>query len=100
MLVLVLFLLSSVQPLPRQASDEVKLDLETLILNKTCLKNSFENYKCLLLKKVMLGLDKARYGAEYRFFELLVNMVNAENVVNMVNIIEAGEEKMIYVRDI
>ena len=45
-------------------------------------------------------LDKARYGAEYRFFELLVNMVNAENVVNMVNIIEAGEEKMICVRDI
>ena len=45
-------------------------------------------------------LDKARYGAEYRFFELLVNMVNAENVVNVVNIIEAGEEKMIYVRDI
>ena len=38
MLVLALFLLSSVQPLPRQASDEVKLDLETLILNKTCLK--------------------------------------------------------------
>ena len=46
------------------------------------------------------NLDKARYEAEYRFFELLVNMVNAENVVNMVNIIEAGEEKMIYVRDI
>ena len=45
-------------------------------------------------------LDKARYGAEYRFFELLVNMVNAENVVNMVNIIEAGEEKIICVRDI
>ena len=43
---------------------------------------------------------EARYGAEYRFFELLVNMVNAENVVNMVNIIEAGEEKMICVRDI
>ena len=43
---------------------------------------------------------EARYGAEYRFFELLVNMVNAKNVVNVVNIIEAGEEKMIYVRDI
>ena len=37
------------------------------------------------------NLDKARYEAEYRFFELLVNMVN---------IIEAGEEKMICVRDI
>ena len=35
------------------------------------------------------GLDKARYEAEYRFFELLVNMVNAVNVVNMVNIIKA-----------
>ena len=45
-------------------------------------------------------LDKARYGAEYRFFELLVNMVNAENVVNVVNIIEAGEEKIIYLSDI
>ena len=45
-------------------------------------------------------IDKARYEAEYRFFELLVNMVNTENVVNVVNIIEAGEEKMICVRDI
>ena len=44
------------------------------------------------LKKHILthtGVDKARYGAEYRFFELLVNMVNAENVVNVVNIIKA-----------
>ena len=40
----------------------------------------------------VLGVDKARYEAEYRFFELLVNMVNAENaenVVNVVNIIKA-----------
>ena len=51
------------------------------------------------VEKCMSFLDKARYEAEYRFFELLVNMVNAENVVNVVNIIEA-EEKMIYVRDI
>ena len=34
-------------------------------------------------------LDKARYKADFRFFELLVNMVNAENVVNVVNIIKA-----------
>ena len=46
------------------------------------------------------ALDKARYGAEYRFFELLVNMVNAENVVNVVNIIKAQEEEMICVSDI
>ena len=45
-------------------------------------------------------VDKARYGAEYRFFELLVNMVNAENVVNVVNIIKAHEEEMICVSNI
>ena len=28
---------------------------------------------------------EARYEAEYRFFEILVNMVNAVNVVNVVN---------------
>ena len=39
-------------------------------------------------------LDKARYEAEYCFFENLVNMVNAENMVNVVNIIKAQEEKM------
>ena len=39
-------------------------------------------------------LDKARYEAEYWFFENLVNMVNAENMVNVVNIIKAQEEKM------
>ena len=30
---------------------------------------------------------EARYGAEYRFFEILVNMVNAVNVVNVVNMV-------------
>ena len=45
-------------------------------------------------------LDKARYKAEYWFFENLVNMVNAENVVNVVNIIKAQEEEMICVSDI
>ena len=39
--------------------------------------------------KLPTRIDKARYEAEYRFFELLVNMVNAVNVVNMVNIIKA-----------
>ena len=42
----------------------------------------------------VFGLDKARYEAEYCFFENLVNMVNAENMVNVVNIIKAQEEKM------
>ena len=36
---------------------------------------------------------EARYKAEYRFFEILVNMVNAENVVNVVNIIIKHEKK-------
>ena len=44
-------------------------------------------------------LDKARYEAEYWFFENLVNMVNAENMVNVVNIIKA-QEKIICVSDI
>ena len=45
-------------------------------------------------------VDKARYEAEYCFFENLVNMVNAENMVNVVNIIKAQEEKIICVSDI
>ena len=40
----------------------------------------------------VLPVDKARYEAEYCFFENLVNMVNAENMVNVVNIIKAQEE--------
>ena len=43
---------------------------------------------------------EARYKADFRFFEILVNMVNAENVVNVVNIIKAHEEEMICVSDI
>ena len=49
------------------------------------------------LLRCVCKLDKARYKAEYRFFENLVNlvnMVNAENMVNVVNIIKAQEEKM------
>ena len=40
------------------------------------------------------GAYEARYEADFRFFEILVNMVNAENVVNVVNIIEAQEEDL------
>ena len=43
---------------------------------------------------VITRVDKARYKADFRFFEILVNMVNAENVVNVVNIIEAQEEDL------
>ena len=48
----------------------------------------------------VLPVDRARYEAEYLFFENLVNMVNAENMVNLVNIIKAQEEKIICVSDI
>ena len=60
----------------------------------------FSNLTAALTAKAIKILDKARYEAEYCFFENLVNMVNVENVENVVNVIKAQEEEMICVRDV
>ena len=72
----VIYGLNMIRPCSRMGGSQIRVAAQ--LSHLCCLHNG---------KQCLIPAYEARYGAEYRFFEILVNMVNAVNVVNVVNMV-------------